>query len=116
MGIQQLTTGQIQGNRIDAEIAAGQVVRQATKAHQGVFGRHRIQLATGPGHIEQHDFAGQIELQLHRAVGPMLLGAPHQGGAELLHQGRHQASRLPLHHQIQIGQAPPGVVVHPVQQ
>ena len=54
MGIQQLTTGQIQGNRIDAEIAAGQVVLQDAGGHKGVFAGLGVGLAAGRSQIEQH--------------------------------------------------------------
>ena len=116
MGIEQLTTGQIQGHGVDAEVAAGQVVAEGTEAHQRVFRRLGVGLGAGGGHIQQHGLPFDHQLQLHRAVGAVFLGSPQGPGGEGPLQPPHEIAGAALHHQVQIGHPPPGVVVHPMQE
>ena len=123
-----------QGHGVDREVPPGQILLREPKRTRGFSPAHRVALPAGTGQIKQQRSVLQLQLQLHRAVGAMLLDrpsparAPSAGAAD----GRADGPRPPLrpahslrhrqrppsglHHQVQIGYAPPGVVVDPVQQ
>ena len=86
MGIEQGAAGQIQGHGVDAEITPGQIIGQRAEAHLRIFGWHRVGLAAGGGHIQQHLLAVQIEFELNGAVCPVLLAALHHSLTELANQ------------------------------
>lgn len=125
MGIEQGTRAragacQHQGHGVDREVAPGQIVCQGPKAHLGVLGGHGVAFLPGRGHIQQQGLGRHHKLQLHRAVGAMDLAAadrtPKAPLGQLLRQLLHQGRPTALHHQIQIEQPAPGIVMHPVQQ
>ena len=90
MGIEQGAADQIQGHGVDAEITPGQVIGHRAEAHLRIFGWHRVGLAAGGGHIQQHLLAVQVEFELNGAVSAVLLAALHHTLTQLASQGVNQ--------------------------